>query len=69
MNKTNPLDLEPKNHRISGRVGKTRKEKFIAKCNAAGLSETQFLEKVCDCIVIFVDENVKKAIKLLREAK
>ncbi|HUW43832.1 MAG TPA: hypothetical protein VMV95_02650 [Bacillota bacterium] len=63
----NPLDFEPKNHNINVRVCKTRKEKFKDKCNRAGMSETQFLEKVCDCTIIFMDENVKKALKLMKE--
>ncbi len=65
MNQNNPLDSEKKNFRISARVGKSRKENFTSKCHAAGLSESQFLEKICDCQIIFVDNNAKEALRIM----
>lgn len=66
----NPIDNEPKNSRVCAKVGKSRKDKFMRKCKEMGLSETQFIEKICDCAIIFLDNNTKLAVDMImKEAR
>jgi len=52
-----------KNNRLSFRISSERKELFKEKCKTLGLSEIEFIEKICDEPIIFLDNKFKLNIE------
>lgn len=48
-----------KNHRLSFRLSKERKDRFLMKCRQLGISEIKLMEKICDEPLIFLEGKFK----------
>ena len=54
-----------KNSEIKVMVSYEVKQKFLAKCLEAGLSQTAFIEKVSNEPIVFLDNNTRALIEAL----
>lgn len=54
-----------KNNKIVVKVAKETLDNFDSKCYDLRLTRTQFIEKIANEDIVFLDNNSKKLIKLL----
>lgn len=52
-----------KNNRLSFRISKEKRDKYLEKCKILGLSEIEFMEKIIDEPIIFLDNKFKLNIE------